>query len=85
MNRAWPPRTRYELYPHRLRQGLPKFRVPLADDDPDVPLDLQAVVTQAYQAGAYRNRIDYSRPCQPPLSEEDQAWANELIRGSQGA
>ncbi len=82
VNRARPPRTTFELYPHRLRGPLPKFGVPLADDDRDVPADLQAVVAHTYQAGAYRDRIDYSRPCKPPLSAEDQAWADELIRKS---
>ncbi len=79
VNRAIPPRLDYELYPHRLREPLPRFGIPLADEDPDVALDLQAVVVQAYDAGAYRQRIDYSRSCQPLLSAEDQAWANELV------
>jgi hypothetical protein len=84
VNVARPPRTTFELYPHRLREPLPKFGVPLADDDPDVPADLQAVVAHTYEAGAYRDRIDYSRPCQPPLSAADQAWADDLIRKDAG-
>jgi len=80
VNRAVLPRLDFELYLHRLREPLPRFGVPLAGEDPDVALDLQAVVAQVYDAGSYRNRIDYSRPCQPPLSAEDQTWADELIR-----
>ena len=79
VNRARPPRLDYELYRHRLREPLPRFGIPLADEDADVALDLQTVVGQVYDAGVYRDRIDYSRPCQPPLSADDQAWANELI------
>ena len=79
VNRAQPPRASYELYPHRLREPLPRFGIPLAGDDPDVPLDLQAAFAQNYEEAAYRDRIDYSRPCQPPLPPDDQAWANELI------
>ena len=79
VNRAMPPRLDYELYPHRLREPLPRFGIPLADEDADVALDLQAVVAQVYDVGAYRQRIDYSRSCQPLLSSDDQAWANELI------
>ncbi len=45
----------------------------------EVPLDLQTVVAQVYDAGVYRERIDYSRSCQPLSSADDQAWANELI------
>ena len=79
VNRASPPRSGYELYPHRLREPLPRFGIPLSGDDPDVPLDLQAAIARTYEEGAYRDWIDYSRPCQPPLSVDDQAWANELI------
>jgi hypothetical protein len=67
------------LYPHRLREPLPRFGIPLAGEDPDVPLDLQAAIAKTHEAGAYRNRIDYTRPCEPPLPADEQAWANELI------
>jgi hypothetical protein len=45
-----------------------------------VQLDIRAALEQAYEAGSYRERINYDAPCQPPLDPEDQAWANELIR-----
>jgi hypothetical protein len=77
-------RYAFELYPRVLRDRLPRVAVPLADDDPDVPLDLQAVVSRAYDAGSYRRRIDYSRPCDPPLGPDDRAWAEALIRDSAG-
>ena len=56
------------------------FRWPSAD--PDVPLDLQAALARVYDMGSYRDRIDYGAPCRPPLSEEDQAWADELVKQS---
>jgi hypothetical protein len=62
---------------------LPRIRVPLAEGDPEVVLDVQAVVAQTYEAGSYRERLRYDRPCVPPLSAEDQAWADELIRAAQ--
>ncbi len=80
VNRAEGPRTRFQLYPRRLRERLPRIRVPLAGDDPDVVLDVQAVVAQAYEAGSYRDLLAYDQPCRPPLSDADQAWANERIR-----
>jgi len=55
--------------------------VPLAGDDPDVPLDLQTGLARVYEAGAYDDQADYAKPCHPPLSGEDQAWAAELLRG----
>jgi hypothetical protein len=82
VNRAEGRRDRFEWYPRQLRQRLPRIRVPLADGDPDVVLDVQAVLNQTYEAGSYRERLRYDQPCVPPLSSEDQAWADELIRAA---
>lgn len=79
VNRAREPRDRYELYPRGLRDRLPRVRIPLAGDDPDIPLNLQAVLAQTYEAGDFRDRIDYRKPCAPPLRPEDQTWAEGLI------
>jgi hypothetical protein len=57
----------------------------LADGDPDVALNVQAVVEKTYEAGDYRSVIDYDRSCRPPLSAEDQAWANQLIQSARQA
>jgi hypothetical protein len=83
VNRAAGLRDRFRLYPRPLRQRLPRIRVPLADGDPDVVLDVQAVVAQTYEAGSYRERLRYDRPCVPALPAEDQGWADELIRAAQ--
>lgn len=82
VNRARSPRRKFELYRKTLRQRLPVIRVPLAGSDPDVPLDLQAALAKAYDNGAYRYAVHYDRPCRPPLSAEDQAWADGLIRAA---
>lgn len=81
VNRCAGMRARYELYPRRLRQPLPRIGIPLAEPDPDVVLDLQAVFAHTYDAGSYGQRIVYTQPCRPPLAPEDQAWAEELVRG----
>ncbi len=82
VNRAAGLRDRFRIYPRQLRERLPRIRVPLADGDPDVVLDVQAVVAQTYEAGSYRERLRYDQPCVPSLSAEDQAWADELIRAA---
>ena len=46
----------------------------------DVVLDVQAVVAQTYDAGSYRERIDYTRSCEPPLSDAERLWAESVIR-----
>jgi hypothetical protein len=50
-----------------------------------VVLDVQAVLTQAHEAGRYRDRLRYDAPCVPPLPPDDQAWADGLIREAMGA
>ena len=81
----WPERHRYHLYPRRLKERLPRISVPLVEPDPDVPLDLQAVLEQVYAEGRYMRRIRYEEPCVPPLATEDQAWANERWTAYQAA
>jgi hypothetical protein len=83
INRAKGTRDRFRLYPRQLRQRLPRIRVPLAEGDPDVVLDVQAVVAQTYEAGSYRERLRYDQPCVPALAAEDQAWADQLIHAAQ--
>jgi hypothetical protein len=80
VNRAQGLREEFDLYPRRLQERLPnRVRVPLAENDPDVFLDLQAVINQTYEAGSYRDQLNYDAPCRPPLSPEAQQWANQRI------
>ncbi len=69
----------YTLYPVLLRETLPCIPVPLADQDPDVLLDLQVAVNQVYREGPYFRAIDYSVSPDPPLNESDAAWADGLL------
>jgi hypothetical protein len=80
VNRARGTREEFELYPYTVRQPLLPIWVPLAEQDPDVGLDLKAVLARTYETGSYLDRINYDAPCRPPLSAEDQAWANDRIR-----
>jgi hypothetical protein len=75
----WPSRNRFELYPRTLRQRLPRLKIPLADEDPDTTLDLQAAFEQVYVDGRYWRRIRYDQKCVPRLSPSDQAWADERV------
>jgi Protein of unknown function (DUF4058) len=84
VSRAIGTRDEFDLYPRTLRQRLPRIRIPLAKNDPDVGLDVQQVVSQAYKSGAYGIQIDYRKPCNPSLSADDAAWAAELIKRSLG-
>jgi hypothetical protein len=79
VNRAARLRRVFETYPRTVRDRLPRIGIPLQDGDPDVPLDLQAAVDQTYLTGRYAQRIDYTRPCEPPLPAEEQAWAEQIL------
>jgi hypothetical protein len=67
-------RTRVELFPCKLRKRLPVFGLPLVPPDPDVALDLQAALDRVYEEGSYMLRINYTQPCLPSLSDDDQRW-----------
>lgn len=71
---------RYEAWGILLRQRLPRIRVPLLRNDPDVVLDLQAVFDRCYEEGAYARRLDYRREPVPPLSYNEVTWADTLLR-----
>lgn len=68
-----------ELYPITLRQRLPVIAIPLRNKDPDLQLDLQELLDRAYESGRYAG-TDYRRECDPLLSDDDAAWAGQLLR-----
>jgi Protein of unknown function (DUF4058) len=70
---------RYEVWAVTLQQRLPRIRVPLADDIPDVVLDLQTVFDRCYDAAAYARRLDYHRAPPLSLSQDNAAWVANLL------
>jgi hypothetical protein len=68
-----------ELYRLSLRTALPIVLIPLRASDPEAHLDLQQLINQVYADGAYDD-IDYSEELVPPLTGDDAAWADELLR-----
>jgi hypothetical protein len=74
----YPDRPQAHWYPIGLRERLPVIPVPLGDDDPPVPLDLQEIVHTLYDTCGFRKYM-YQTPPRPPLSAEDAAWAESLI------
>jgi hypothetical protein len=66
------------LYPIHLRERLPIIRVPLRAPDPDVPVDLQAVLDRVYDSAGYGEFIYHHEPT-PPMPVEDAAWAQQFL------
>lgn len=73
--------SQVEYYEMPLRQPLPRLPIPLRPNDPDVTLDLQAVLDTAYDRGRYDD-IDYSTPVDPPLDASDGQWASALLEAA---
>jgi len=76
--RAWKIQQ-YEIYPAALAERLPVIGIPLRKTDPDVPLDLQALIDLCYQNGRYDN-LDYKAEPTPPLDPADATWADQHLR-----
>ena len=62
---------RYEIYTATIQKRLPKFKLPLAADDRDALLDLQAAFARAYDLGGFATQIDYKRPPPPDVPLTD--------------
>jgi hypothetical protein len=69
------------VYAWHLPHSLPSIPVPLAGDDPDATLDLQAIFTTVYDRAGYDYALDYERPVEPPLDGTAEAWARERLSG----
>jgi hypothetical protein len=70
------------LQPIDIRSPLPVLPIPLRDNEAPAHLPLQSLIDQAYRNGRYAQTIDYSKSPVPPLSEEDAAWADSLLRSA---
>lgn len=64
-----------DVYAWSIRRALPEIPIPLSAPDPDLRLDLGAVVARAYEQGRYDRLIRYAAPLELPLSSEDRQWA----------
>jgi len=62
-----------------LRDRLPVVPVPLHTGQPDATLELQAILDRVYDKGGFAFLI-YDGVPDPPLDDEDSAWAQELSR-----
>lgn len=80
IRRSWQPRQ-LELYAMLLRQRLPALPIPLRAGEAPVPLDLQALIEQCFENGRY-HKLNYRKPCEPPLRPEDGAWADALLKAA---
>lgn len=64
----------------QFRRSLASIPVPLAEPDPDIPLDLQPMIDEIYQRFRYERSIDYKKRLTLPLEAADTAWLRQQLR-----
>ena len=71
---------RFEIYTSTLSKRLPRFKVPLAPDDRDTVLDLQATFAKAYDQGHFAASIDYSKDPATRISTAQRDWIADWLK-----
>src|SRR5262249_16412362 len=71
-------RPRVGIWSWRLRDAIPNIPIPLHEGDPDLLLDVKAVIDQVYDGGRFGNYISSGLP-EPRLKPDDAAWAAQFI------
>lgn len=73
-----------EVYRWTIRDPLPSLPIPLREPDPDILIDLGALVTRVYDLGRYARTLRRGIPLPEtsPLTPEDRAWAAAVSRPS---
>lgn len=75
----WDQRPRAGCWPWNLRDPIPTFPVPLRSGEDDATVSLKSIIDRVYDAAGYEDVI-YRRPPSPPLTPEDQAWAEGILK-----
>jgi hypothetical protein len=63
-----------------LTERLPRIAIPLLPNDQPLIVDLQPILNRCYEQGLYSRRVRYGQPCEPPLTPDQQAWAESILR-----
>ena len=71
----------FEIYTSSLPKRLPRFKLPLAADERDAIVDLQAVFARCYDQGGFGARIDYQQAPSVALSDENRQLVERLFPG----
>jgi hypothetical protein len=64
----------------KLGERLPAIGIPLDPGVAPVTVDLQPMIDLAYDRGRYTELFSYREPCDPPLTPDQQAWADGILR-----
>ena len=72
-----------DLYPCSIQSPLPHFVMPLVEGSEGIAINLKPIIDEVYILGSYDRDIDYDQDPNPPFSDADHAWIDQLLR-SQG-
>lgn len=68
------------LYVFSMQSPIPVFVMPLAEGSEGIVIDLKPIIDEVYVLGSYDRDIDYEQDPEPPLSDADRAWLDQLLR-----
>ena len=68
------------LYVFSVRQPIPVFVMPLAEGSEGITIDFKPILDEVYVLGSYDRDIDYELDPEPPLSDADRTWLDQLLR-----
>jgi hypothetical protein len=70
---------RFEMYTTTVQNKLPRIRLPLASDDRDLVVDVQAVFNRCYDR-FFAGRIDYKKDPPVLLRDGDRKWMVQMLK-----
>jgi hypothetical protein len=71
-----------EFYAIALREPLPTLSIPLRPNEREVALELQPLLNRCHERGRY-HLLRYDLNLEPPLSESDRDWIQQVLREHQ--
>lgn len=78
VTRAMQP-ERHEIYTATLQKRLPRFKLPLALDDRDTVMDLQAAFTRSFDQGGFGAQLDYQSGPKSVAEDADRRWIDDML------
>ena len=72
-------RPKADIYLFSVRQVIPDLPIPLRPNEDEPILPLNQILHELYDQGGYDLAVDYQQSPDPPLSEEDDLWARQIL------
>ena len=73
-------RPKADLYAFNLPNLIPFYPLPLREGDTEPLLDIQTLINELYDEGNYDLVIDYTQEPVPPLSKDNGAWVDAILK-----